>query len=118
MSNLFRRDATSCCCTVPQPRRHAVGFAEILLAEQGIYRLRIAAAEDLLDEGASVVDQTAREGLGGARLLLIVQATRATHIFESVIALCRIGSRASMCACCGGRSAACARCSATHGGPG
>jgi hypothetical protein len=76
---------------VPQPRRHQVGFAEVLLEEQGIYRLRIAAAEDLLDEGARMVDETGRESVGGARLLLVVQATRATHIFESVIALCRIG---------------------------
>jgi hypothetical protein len=76
---------------VPQPRRHQVGFAQILLAEQGIYRLRIAAAEDLLDEGARLVDETGRERLGGVKLLLAVQATRATHIFESVIALCQIG---------------------------
>ncbi len=74
-----------------QPRRHEVGFAEVLLAEQGIYRLRIAAAEDLLDEGARLVDETGRAPLHGAKLLLTVQATRATHIFESVIALCRIG---------------------------
>ena len=76
---------------MPQPRRHQVGFAEILLGEQGIYRLRIAAAEDLLDEGARIVDETGRERVGGARQLLVVQATRAIHIFESVIALCRIG---------------------------
>ncbi len=76
---------------MPQPRRHQVGFAEILLAEQGIYRLRISAAEDLLDEGARLVDETGRERLGGAKLLLAVQATRATHIFESVVALCKIG---------------------------
>lgn len=75
----------------PQPRSHQVGFAEILLREQGIYRLRIAAAEDLLDEGARFVDETGRAPLSGAKLLLAVQATRATHIFESVIALCRIG---------------------------
>jgi hypothetical protein len=76
---------------VQQPRRHQVGFAEILLAEHGIYRLRIAAAEDVLEEGARMVDETGRESVAGARLLLVVQATRATHIFESVIALCRIG---------------------------
>jgi hypothetical protein len=76
---------------MPRPRHHQVGFAEILLAEQQIYRLRIAAAEDLLDEGARMVDETGRERIGGARLLLVVQATRAIHIFESVVALCRIG---------------------------
>jgi hypothetical protein len=76
---------------VTQPRRHQVGFAEVLLAEHGINRLRIAAAEDLLDEGARLVDETGREPVSGARMLLVVQATRATHIFESVIALCRIG---------------------------
>lgn len=76
---------------VPQPRRHQVGFAQALLAEQGVNRLRIAAAEDLLDEGARLVDETGRERLGGVKLLLAVQATRATHIFESVIALCQNG---------------------------
>jgi hypothetical protein len=75
----------------PQPRRHQVGFAEVLLREQGIYRLRLAAAEDLLDEGARFVDETGRTSLSGAKLLLTAQATRSTHIFESVIALCRIG---------------------------
>jgi hypothetical protein len=72
-------------------RRHQVGWAELVLAESGIYRLRIAAAEDMLDEGARLVDETGRQPLGGAKMLLAVQATRATHIFESVIALCRIG---------------------------
>ena len=87
----FRHPVASGCSAVPQPRRHQVGFAKILLAEQGIYRLRIEAAEDLLDEGARMVDETGRAKVGGARLLLVVQATRATHIFESVIALCQIG---------------------------
>src|SRR5690349_8978263 len=74
-----------------QPRRQQVGFGATLLGDQRIYRLRIAAGEDLLDEGARLLDETGREPVGGARLLLVVQATRAIHIFESVIALCRIG---------------------------
>jgi hypothetical protein len=45
----------------------------------------------LLDAGARLVDETGRQPVGGARLLLVVQATRATHSFESVIALCQIG---------------------------
>jgi hypothetical protein len=76
---------------VKESRRHQVGFAETLLRERGINRLRIAAAEDLLDEGARLVDETGRERLSGAKLLLAVQATRAIDIFESVIALCQIG---------------------------
>jgi hypothetical protein len=72
-------------------RRHRVGVGEVLLSESGIYRLRIEAAEDVLDEGARLVDETGRTRIGGARLLLAVQATRAVHIFESIIALCRIG---------------------------
>jgi hypothetical protein len=76
---------------VPQARRHQVGFAQTLLAEHGIYRLRIEAAENLLDEGARLVDETGRKRIRGAGLLLVVQATRAAHIFESVIALCKIG---------------------------
>ena len=87
----FRHQVASGCSAVPQARRHQVGFAQILLAEHGIYRLRMEAAEDLLDEGARMVDETGRESIRGARLLLVVQATRAAHIFESVIALCKIG---------------------------
>jgi uncharacterized protein DUF5677 len=63
----------------------------VLLQDSGIYRLRIEAAEDLLDEGARMVDETGRAALAGARLLLAAQATRCIHIFESVIALCRMG---------------------------
>jgi len=76
---------------MPQPRNHQVGIAELLLADRGLYHLRIAAAENLLDEGARLVDETGRRPLRRGKLLLAVQATRATHIFESVIVLCRIG---------------------------
>ena len=72
-------------------RRHQVGFAAQLIPDSGINRLLFAACEDLLDEGALLVDETGRTKIGGAKLLLAVQATRATHSFESVIALCRIG---------------------------
>jgi hypothetical protein len=74
-----------------QPRRHQVGFAAQLIPDSGINRLRFSACEDLLDEGARLVDETGRTPIGGVKRLLAVQATRATHSFESVIALCRIG---------------------------
>lgn len=61
------------------------------MEDSGINRLRFAAAQELLDEGARLVDETGRERLSGAPLILAAQATRATHIFESIIALCRIG---------------------------
>src|SRR4051794_39792802 len=74
-----------------QPRRHQVGFAAYLIADSGINRLRFSACEDLLDEGARLVDETGRTEIRGAKFLIAVQATRATHSFESVIALCKIG---------------------------
>jgi hypothetical protein len=74
-----------------QPRWHQVGFAARLIPDSGINRLRFSACEDLLDAGARLVDETGREPIGGAKLLLAVQATRATHSFESVIVLCSIG---------------------------
>jgi uncharacterized protein YecA (UPF0149 family) len=61
------------------------------MQDWGIYRLRIEAAEDLLDEGVRMVDETGRTALARSKLLLAAQATRCVHIFESVIALCRIG---------------------------
>jgi hypothetical protein len=61
------------------------------MREWGIYRLRIETAEDLLDEGARLFDETGRTGLARSKLLLAAQAARCIHIFESVIALCRIG---------------------------
>ena len=76
---------------MPLNRRHRVGFASELLRESGIYGLRIGAAEDLLDEGARLFDETGRTENSRARLLLTAQAARCIHIFESVIALCRIG---------------------------
>lgn len=75
----------------PVDRWHPVGFAKVLIEERGINRLRIGAAEDLLDEGARLIDETGRDSVAGARVLVVVQATRATHIFEAVIALCEIG---------------------------
>ena len=68
-----------------------MGVAAQLVPDSGINRLRFATCEDLLDDGAHLVDETGRTPIGGAKLLLAVQATRATHSFESVIALCRIG---------------------------
>jgi Family of unknown function (DUF5677) len=61
------------------------------MREWRIYRLRIQAAEDLLDEGARLFDETGRTGLARSRLLLAAQAARCIHIFEGVIALCRAG---------------------------
>jgi hypothetical protein len=74
-----------------QPRWHQVGFAAQLIPDSGINQLRFSSCEDLLDAGARLVDETGRTSIGGAKYLLAVQATRATHSFESVIALCRIG---------------------------
>jgi hypothetical protein len=71
--------------------RHEVGFAGLLILDNPLNRLRFEVAEDLLDLGAELVDETGRQRLSGAHLLLAVQITRATHIFEGVIALCRIG---------------------------
>jgi hypothetical protein len=76
---------------MPLNRRHRVGFASELLREREIYGLRFEAAEDLLDEGARLFDETGRTENRRARLLLTAQAARCIHIFESVIALCRIG---------------------------
>lgn len=74
-----------------RPRRHQVGLAALLIKDSGINRLRFSSCEDLLDAGAKLVDETGRTPIGGMKLLLTVQATRATHSFESVIALCTIG---------------------------
>lgn len=74
-----------------RPRRHQVGFAAVLIEDSGINRLRFSSCEDLLDEGAKLVDETGLTPIGGMKLLLMVQATRATHSFESVIVLCKIG---------------------------
>jgi hypothetical protein len=59
--------------------------------ERGIQRLRVAAAQALLNEGTQVTDDALRSELKGARLLMVAQGTRASHLFESVIALSRIG---------------------------
>lgn len=71
--------------------RHPVGLAAQLMSHTGINALRFAGAEELLEHGAALIDETGRGRLRGGRLVLTVQATRATHTFEAVIALCRIG---------------------------
>jgi len=76
---------------VQRRRVHQVGFARHLLDADPLYSRRIEAAKDLLDEGARLLDETGRTSVRGERLLLVVQTTRAIHIFESVIALCEIG---------------------------
>lgn len=73
------------------PPFHPVGFAAQLLNEKGINRLRLSGAEELLGQGAVLIDATGRERLGGSRFLLTAQATRAQHTFETVIAACQIG---------------------------
>jgi hypothetical protein len=76
---------------VAEEQRHPVGVAEAVLDDLGINRLRFDVAQELLSEGARLVDETAQMSISGAKLLLAVQGTRAIHIFESVIVLCRIG---------------------------
>lgn len=73
------------------PPFHPVGFAAEILNERGINRRRFDSAADLLAHGAALIDQTGRNRIGGGRLLLVVQATRATHTFEAVITDCQIG---------------------------
>src|SRR4249920_380649 len=75
-----------------EPRsRHPVGIGATTLMETGINRLRFKGVEDLLGEGAVLIDETGRKPIGGADLILAVQATRASNTFESVILLCRNG---------------------------
>jgi hypothetical protein len=73
-----------------QPR-HPLGFAEQFVLGHSLNQRRFQAAQELLDAGARLVDETGCGPLGGARLILAVQATRATHTFESALVLCRIG---------------------------
>src|SRR5215204_5715283 len=75
----------------PVPPCHPLGFAGTLLAEKGINRLRLEGAGELLAHGGTLVDETGRTRLSGAPLLLVVQAARAGHTFESVIASCSMG---------------------------
>ena len=70
---------------------HQVGYAAQLIPDSGLNRLRFSASEELLAQGARVVFEAERAPLRGVMLLLAAQGTRATHSFESVIALCRIG---------------------------
>jgi hypothetical protein len=74
-----------------EQKPHPIGIAGEILQARGINRLRIASAEELLGRGATLVDETGREQLGGAKVLLIAQATRAIHTFEAVIGSCIIG---------------------------
>jgi hypothetical protein len=67
-----------------------VATAAQLITDSGINRLRFSACEDLLDAGAGLVDGAGRATPDGGNMPA-VQATRATHSFESVIALCRVG---------------------------
>jgi hypothetical protein len=46
---------------------------------------------NLLDEGAALLEETARETLRGERVLLTAQATSAVHTFEVIVAVCMIG---------------------------
>lgn len=73
------------------PPFHPVGFAAQLLNDKGINRLRFGGAEELLGHGGALIDATGREELSGSRFLLVAQATRAQHTFETVIAACQIG---------------------------
>ncbi len=70
-----------------KPRNHPIGVAGRFVGTSGIDRLRFGACGDLLDAGAVMVDETGRRRVSGMRMLLAVQATRATHTFESIIAL-------------------------------
>src|SRR4051794_40767539 len=75
---------------VTPPFGHPVGFAAQFLTKRGIDRLRFAEAEQLLGHGAELVDETARVKLTPGQRVLVMQAIRATHTFEAVIALCQI----------------------------
>jgi hypothetical protein len=52
--------------TVAQEQRHPVGVAEAFLAEVGINRPRFEVAQDLLSEGAHLVDETGQTSMSGA----------------------------------------------------
>jgi hypothetical protein len=73
------------------PRFEPLGFAWETLKDKGINRLRIAGAEELFGAGGALIDATGRERLTGARFLIVTQATRAQHTFETVIAAARMG---------------------------
>ena len=68
-----------------------VGFAWEVMKQRGINQLRIAGAEELLGEGGALIDATGREQLGGVQFLMVAQATRAQHTFETVIEAARMG---------------------------
>ncbi len=73
------------------PPFHPVGFGANLMPASGITGLRFSECEALLAQGGVLIDETGRERIGGADLIVVVQATRAAHTFEAVIALCQIG---------------------------
>lgn len=73
------------------PPFHPVGFGANLMPTSGITCLRFSESEALLAQGGVLIDETGRQSNRGADFIVVVQATRATHTFEAVIALCRIG---------------------------
>jgi hypothetical protein len=81
----------------PMPEREMppplapVGLAWSLMKTRGINQLRIAGAEEFLGEGGALIDATGRDQLGGAQFLMVAQATRAQHTFETVIGAARMG---------------------------
>lgn len=70
---------------------HHFGFAGRVLEEKPLNRLRFGEAEKLLGEGARLIDETGRNRLHGASVLLTAQITRTAHTFEAILAACRIG---------------------------
>lgn len=74
-----------------EQKQHPIGIAGEILQARQINRLRIASAEELLGRGAALVDETGRMVLGGSKVLLTAQATRAIHTFEAVIGSCVLG---------------------------
>ncbi|MBS1894303.1 MAG: hypothetical protein JST59_23635, partial [Actinobacteria bacterium] len=72
-------------------KRHPLGAAGEILQQRGINRLRFASSEELLGRGAALVDETGREERSGSEMLLIAQATRAIHTYETVIGACILG---------------------------
>jgi hypothetical protein len=54
------------------PPFHPVGFAAQVLNEKGISRVRFEGAEELLGQGAALLDATTWDPLSGSRFLLCV----------------------------------------------
>jgi hypothetical protein len=72
-------------------KRHPLGAAGEILQQRGINRLRFASSEELLGRGAVLVDETGRQERSGSETLLIAQATRAIHTYETVVGACILG---------------------------